>query len=1208
MSMLKVSHQYIMLTNFKDYTSIVTSPVALETIYDEGIMFLSVGNGTTTLTLTSPSGCSHSYDFIFAVPQLITLDQPKCPNSVVDVTMSTPFLFKNYAISGRPDVLTDYPFKLRTGMSQVTFTTLAGGRCIFYSNLSPLSTAMPSLTITHAKCDGTNGTIKVDKYSSYTSLQIYVIQTNETLSAVNGLFANLPVSAYTITLVSATCGTEVISGAIDLIEPVIDVQLITDAQGCLTKDVATINATIAGLPNAKFSISDSDYMSSPFNLPINGNHQKQITYQDASNIKCNDKRYLALPFPTADVYHSLSSVPTCKSPNTTVTLTSSRLNKITVEDIELVNGQFTGIYGSSYLAIDGCSQGNYHFSIPRTQPIYTVDVTSGTCAGLWTITITNMHEYKQVSIFDPLNESISYTSPNGVFTNLTPRQWVISAMEKDCDGSVFINAPVLVEVTPSGWYEEIDRNSIVFTTSIIRPNYCNITGLINITATYDGIIVAQGQAELNQNNLIMLTPINSECDSVPYVPVGLNLPSVPKITLISPPSCDYSNDGVVEIVLDGPNTFLTLTIDDTYYVKSQDNLYPISAGTPHIQLDLQGCSNMKYEINYPVKSSSDFKIKYSTTPQRVNDCTTPSGSLTILNTETFTKLEVGYNSLESGKTWTQLGANEPILIDFATATCTGKTYVTLPTEDITITTTQLQYTCKADGNYLLKATNGSYDYTQSLVDFVVTPRDNDANYRPESSTIYNTNNWPGDGDLDIDMTFHSCHWVHRLSPKEEHRPEDLFSFKIIQYPSCYNTADGIIQIINNFDLPLSITRVISDFDFILKDDKLYGLMLNQWTIDTPLDVALNIQWNEGCQQNYQFKLDLSNAPKYIPEYTLVPPNCGSTYGKVVVDKATLQTYDLNIDGKVLPNEQGEIHFLVTPNGFMLNVHNRVTKCLIDLQLGLWYDVPVENFASAVVQPESCPGTGDGKVTVIAPTGRSRYQLTASTSDSFNGPNDLVYLPVQGGNTFTGLTSRQYILTRTNPTNPFCFERQSLEMGAFQPTITTVTPDQCSVDQSVTVSAEVTGSFSNITYTLDNGQSQTNNGQFAGLLPGQHTLQVEINDAKCRRIIPSTTFTIDSNPMTVNVDTSVCDSLTITASSVNSTKLTVTVGDVTKDLVSGTSTFQNLKGSLTATVTDESGCSISKSVDITTCELSSSTITKSSLLSIALGLTLAVSVL
>eukprot|EP01133_Synstelium_polycarpum_P003483 gene3483-3978_t len=1204
---------YIVVSNFNQFSSIVVSPLPIERFYSDGQLYIHASNGTNAVTFTMPNGCVQTKEYTFALAQLVVSSQPQCQYSVVDGTFMSPQMFATYTIDGSTSVNTaTQPIKMSAGYTQVNAKTPGGKICRLATTLVPLSPATPSIKVIHNHCDGsTIGTITVANPQSYTKISLHLDSSNNDISQPSGIFTSLPTSTYTLTLQSAACGTEIVTGSILTIQPTIDLYATPFPTTCFSGKV-NISASIENKPLAVFTVNGAESQPQSTFL-VNPDSSNTITYKSGNCFV--DQLQFNTPRTATDVSYSISSKPTCANPTATVTVYSVNQEYLTVSNGDstspLTNGnQFTAEYGTNYFINDTCYHGIFNIQFPRTIPIYTVDMTTPYCTGIWTITVHNYEEFETISLVDLSNESNSYTSTNGVFAHLPPGPYKFVSMERSCTG----RPPITTLLTPSTFPETIQTSQIVYHAVATAKSLCGSVGVANVTASYKGQVIQQlDQFQFTPSGPNPLPQIptcpfqlslNLEPDDMDFI----DLPT-PSITIVTNPTCQESTDGILKIAYQGSPMIQTVWISlgtfDSPSSKAVDDQYTTGGGQVRIQVQMEGCP-IRYKTTINVTPKTNFAIGLKKTPQKVNDCMVASGVVEVTNQDTFTTLLL--DSVPStNKIWTGLSSSKNHRFEFDTAACKGVFYFKLATEDIAFTTTTLDNTCGDDASIQLTASNGTYLYTDLTSDVIT---DN-------IGFLEASNTFTGVMDATPITTifeYEACQWSYTFTPALRPNVESLFSFEIVQWPSCPTSSDGILRIVNNHNLNVDITQVDAEYqDLTLNGQLLYGWSIesnNQLLLagsgqSTLTTISIALEWNDQCSGTYDFTYDLQQAPQYYPQYSQLNPNCAYIDAHIFFSTETLDTFDVNVDQDYVPIS-GFLYLPARPYPYVLNSYNRITKCSTTSPLTVFFDHPIVNFDQAVIKNESCPYESDGSIHIPPGARQSVNHLSLMPADQYNiflSPSLIPYMPtfigVDANNTFANLSSGTYLLSASNSNSPYCFEKQLITIGTFKPTVTTtITGNQCLANQLLfmSVTASITGTYSNVTYRLDNGVAQAS-GVFTNLPQGEHTISVEIHDDKCHQTLPPKSFTIGSSIITATLDTSVCNRLLVVSSSTNtSAVLSVTIENVsTLVLQSGSATFNSIaEGTYTATITDQSGCSLAKEATVTACDVSSSSTVQTTL--------------
>eukprot|EP01133_Synstelium_polycarpum_P019403 gene19403-23233_t len=1039
-------------------------------------MFIALDNGTNVVTFTK---------------------QPKCPYSISNATFVAPSLFSSYSIAGIGRIQTTLPFELPTGYSFITATKVSGGQCLFSTVLKSVITTVPDVILTQAQCDGTNGTVVVGNAALYTSISLHVRSTNELIQNKSGVFSQVPQGEFTLHFVSLVCGIEKFHGVMEVEMPPIQVEVIDTADGCIASSSVNVSLSVPGLPQANFSINGEPVRNSPFLLDIDTTYT--VSYFNQGQIlSCTGSREFTTPTPTADVTYTTLK-PTCQADGT-ATLKSSRLSSLQVtgpvSNPLVTDGTFSVKFGQDYQVKDTCSQSVYHTSFPRTAPIYKVDWTSSTCAGVWTITVINWQEFSTLNLISS-NPTTSLTSVNGVFSNLTARAWIFQTNEKGCTNTPLVHT----DVVPSGPLDDMSGSQVIFSPVILTQNVCDQPGKMRLDVNYRNQILQSEEVVFTANQMITLPKVGV-CSPFQFLPpADFNLAATPKLAITSTAKCSYSNDGTATITNPGPNAITQVSINGISYSKSVDNVYPFPAGQVSTVVTMQGCSK-KYTFSNIVAPIKQFAFQ-----------------LNILD---------GINA-DASKKWTGLGSEKEHVIKFSTTGCTGEYKFQIPTENVTIKTTPLANSCPSDATYQLRVSN---NVSQVLPVTSVAVLIGDLEFDVESSTFININSF---AKTTATITSNHCSWKHSFTPLKP--KEAIFGLSLIQYPTCPGKRDGIFQIANSFNISAVVTGVSSTpSESYLDGDRIVGWGLNEEDLyTTPYPLSFTLYWNNGCSQIINKPFDpIKMIASFYPVYTIVPPECGSSHGKVVFDATSLSNYHLSVNRLYFPDINGEIHLLASTDSYVLYATNILTLCSVESTIRMWFDtqVPVK-LDGLVITSETCPTARDGSITA-PPSNTTSISNLAFPNNPTETPSDLEYLASNSTstNTYVNLESGNYVLTMSNPTSPYCLLKQQVKVPLANPKPVYSLPGQCSATDSLDLTISLSeGQYTTINYTV-NGTSQINNGLFTNLPLGKLTLQVQAISDRCSLVIKPTSYIVTRAVITPILDNSVCNQLTINATSGN----------------------------------------------------------------------------
>eukprot|EP01133_Synstelium_polycarpum_P007490 gene7490-8763_t len=1183
----------IIIDNFQDYSAIIVTPPAKSMYYSKGSQFFVVGDGPFKVDFISPS-CNQTINLVAHVQAIVPIVEPLCQYSLVNTTFGNFDDVSSYMVNGVSYTNKEY-FDLASGPSEVIVNSKTGKVCYFFPNLVPMNSGgMPKITVTPVSCDkSVLGTITLADARSYTSIKL------GDLSNKTGIFVGLQPGTYELFLGSNFCGDQLILVTVPYDLPTITVNAVVSDKGCASYK---FEVAISGDSTAKFYLDGSeDLTTSPVILGTESYHT--IKYSRGSCPAVNHEFYI--PEVTSDITHTFSGQPSCAG-DTLVTLFSGHKEALHMNGNPIPNSQFNASYGTDYIIQDTCTGFEYHVNLKRMMPTYLFDYTSDlTCLDKRDFIVTNAHLFSVLELHSITNPSVILSfDANGVIKDVPIGPFRLDSIEIGCGElpatQTYINS----------YAKSLNPNLIQISTKVIEMSECNLGGKLNFTLSYNGTFVQQGTIQYIPYGVIPLPAVNF-CPTFTYmVPNTYDYFKFPgrnlAIDLLDTPCTKYDNKPTqVEILFrDDPNPFPISGIqfnNSEFLQPNASNIYLTKySGNVNISIWRTGCPLPEYiPIYIPPKNA--YVLIVGATPQDASDCGTPSGSIQVLNKGVSNLVILDSDILAVNNKFTGLRSQYYTLrfdIQLETTQCLDSTYtVFVPTSEVSMTTKELSDTCGRDKvvQLIVKDTNGQ---VIPVTGYVVgnesapfgTATFNNASGTLETFTSYDP--------VSAIVGSGSCSWTYNYSPKAPaYDPMSLFSLEWVTYPTCPDIANGVLRMVNNFSANAVINNATDNNFMYSIGDNIYGALIYQSMIGKSHEnIRLGISWNNNCFQYKYFSLDLTNAPIYPqPKYTIVNPTCGEVNGKVIIDSASLTSFDIRItdnEGTVFPiNEDGSVVLLASRSNYFMQSTNHLTGCTRKITFMVYYYLDgIDAFGQTVVRDETCFGARDATVSAPAATSTTQYHLSdagyqTGQYDEYDGPSRFQNLPNAAADSglFTGLFNNTYIMTMTNPLNPYCFSKQIVSVGLIQPTIVVPSiPDICSADILPSITAKLSeSSLTNLTYSLDGGAIQKT-GTFNNLQPGLHSLQVQVLDAQCHRSLVPFIFTVDKNIISASVDVSVCSQAKITATSGNATAvLTATLNGVTSPVISGSVTFSRVAaGTYTASLIDETGCITTKEVTIT----------------------------
>eukprot|EP01133_Synstelium_polycarpum_P015405 gene15405-18269_t len=1072
-----ISDPKIVVDNFNAYKSIVLTPAASSKYYSKGSLYNVVGNGTYTVEFTSPNGCKESRLFTAFSQAIVPLAQPLCVYSVVNATFNNYAAIDSYIVGLDGEKTVGQFFSLPAGDVLVSVTSLDRGLCMLRSNLVPKNLGSPVIKVTPASCDASvGGGVVVSNAASYTSITL------DSAASASGIFGNLEARDYTLTLVSATCGTQVIHLTVSYDVPTMSIQAVPAVNGCVS---SMFDVKVSGDATPTFSVDGgATLLASPLTLAAHVDHKVSYVRGQCTIVG----RTFSIPEVTTDITHTFSEVPSCSNPTTTVTLTSSHIDALTVSGSSLSSGQFTATYGQVYIVNDTCTGSLYTINLASAVPSYTFQATKGlTCLDVWDFSVTNAHQFSTLTLIDLVDSSVTYSvGSSGIVTAIPVGRYRLDYVEIGCQSQQYI----YLEDYPTGFPQNYDSSLLTISSKVVEMSQCNLGGKLDVTVSYNNQPIQQTIVPYVPNSKVSL-PAYRQCSDFSFHLANtydyISFPvQTPTITNTIVPCTQYDHiTAQVQVQLTVDNTsfpIVGVSFNNDFYNVSTS--YQVShSGNVNVNVFRSGCS-LPYQVIHSIPPMNDYTLQYTVTPQDSNSCDTANGRIKITRPGVTSLSIVGSDMVAVDNEFVGL-ASQDYSIQFNAEQdgweCTGTLKINVPTTEVSITTKDLSDTCGIDKVVQLVAKDNS----GVIIPVTGSVLTGDAVFVNSSSSLaWFTSYEP----VTVLVSSDQCQWKYTYTPSPP--SANLFDFVWDKYPSCPGTPDGVVRIVTT----TTVNDIVTPYDMFSIGNKIYGVSIPEHNVASPSQsVPIDINWNNDCfQHDILMTLDLANVPVYpMPTYTIQDPTCGSATGKVVFDQATLTSYDIEVRDSyqviVYPmNADGSVNLLASTTEYWLFSTNRQTGCTRITPLLVWYydAVTTDNF-DIVIHNETCVGSKDGMITMPAATSTAQYHLSiAGQSDEFEGPSSLSYLPAtfENGRIYDGLSSENtYIVTMTNPSNPYCFSKMVVNnFGIIQPTIIAPIQDICSSHQLPSIIASLSElSLANVSYSLDGGAAQ-NTGSFTNL--------------------------------------------------------------------------------------------------------------------------------
>eukprot|EP01133_Synstelium_polycarpum_P013227 gene13227-15538_t len=1061
---------------------------------------------TTTFT---PSG-----------PSVTPSAQGKCLYTTLPITLTNSYNdpYVSLTLDNRPSVDGNTPIIVSAGYHSLSTLSQGGSSCDFNFQVTSLSNSRPTITKTPSVCYGSTGSLTVGNPSQYQSIKLYLVNSDMLLTNDNnGVFNNLPVDKFTLTLVSEACDTEIISGTIESSSSMV---LTYDNGECENQpliSVTLVNVNDSAPAYFLETGQDTKPVQSPFPL------QK-----------------IRLAGPLYHFTYTIDKRPTCASPNTTVTLSSAYLNQINVTSSDYSNGKFTGTYGSTYeIEVTKCGEtirpGSIDF--PRTKPQYIVSQTGSDCFANVTVTIPNYLQFQQpITLKLVLDPSITVTSSTGVFTDLIASDYQLEATEVDCDMEP---QTILLSISPE---EELDSSKFVSTVKYTDNTFCGLARTSEVTISYNNVIGTQLTLNLTPGITYSQTYAVKACQ----YEVSFLAPTMDTL-----PTCSNAHNGHVAIV--AVNQILTVYLDGERVVNvpSTSVGFTVSPGNYNIAVNYLNCP-VPYTTEIQVTPTTQYDLKVDITPQDATHCTEANGVITVTNLDTFSYLSIdGVLNFAATKSLSSVKPGKYNLQYTVQDGCSGVMPIYVPVSiNVTITPATIkQATCSpidgtstgngGDGAYSLKMVSTNGNQPIEITSIIAS-----SPYVTKGPTISRV---PYGKPIDLVLKNGVCSWPYTLTAVKPATPP-MFNITVAKYP-CDPNSDGTLRVKSDNGIIVSLVD-----GYVINDD-----LFDRWT--PPQHAVLE-----------------------LPNYTLEAPECGELYWKVTFDQRSYDKFILLTSPILIP---------FTQEGASISLPYIEIASGCQNSINLYLVRPVDYNVKVNVKPESCLGSSNGMASVVAQENSNdfRYHVIYDGMSYSQLPS----LSTSSPNTFGGMpTSSQYMIVRTNASNPLCYWHNIFSVDNTEPVALAAVPyGSCSTSNLGMIHAYSSPQMAipvATQFSIDNSTTLQTNGTFSNVALGQHTVQATIVDPLCPRLLVSSLpVTVTSLPIILSLDNSVCESLSLTLSGGNSPNnytvsliLNNTPTSVTNVITPSATLKKISQGSYTILVADNTGCSITQTTNITPC--------------------------
>eukprot|EP01133_Synstelium_polycarpum_P008408 gene8408-9889_t len=1208
------------VVNFNDYASIITDPPIANRAYeDDGLIFSGFESTTYTVTGTTASGdcTSETISVRYFAASQDTPSSQLCQYSVAKMSIVPLSASMTYTLNGE---LVTLPFVAPVGLNQLAMNSSSDESCVLdFTILSEKTTTYPIIQSSPEMCTLGDGKLTVKSPERYSSIELYKINSTVALQEQGkGVYTGLSAGSYVVWLADAECGVQRVPVTLNRGSPTIKIDIDTASSKCGQADYLVASLiNFPKDPNPVFVVNDQPSPSNRFQLPFK---EADIAYTSNG---CSSVTQVTPPTPDITITHSFTSAFSCSSPVTTVALAYSGLSKLNILDttnsstftLNAPNPTFQAIYGHNYTISDSCQSNLYKFDVPRILPIYSFTKTRTDCLANVTLTVHNYASFSSITIVDTMNTAKKFTSTNGVFTGLYTTVWEIQTVEAGCIGPASIASTLTTDMSLDN--TELNESLFTFNMTNIVPIECKVTGSATIVPTYDGTYVGAATAVTFETNYpTTISFIYPGCQKAGFVHLS-NIPSkLPTITItvVKNATCKYSRDAIVRVASPAANPIVRVSTKDfdLEKVPGTTDLYHVNGGVKDFTIYFDYTTECNDDVrinNFNVPyGSPTFIMEPIIVAQDTTNCTVASGSITIPNTDKFTKIKLFESdgtseipSTSAGK-FTGLSGGAYVL-QFTTldnTVCNGSVvssmplYVpSLPEAIFTYTTTHLPNCNPTDDSndsvLTIKVANAQgVRYPRSRGNVEPNGKLND-DHTLTGLTF----------GLDSVITYTSdyCLWKYNLNvPSVTITP--AVSVEYARANTCDDVKDAIVRFkVNKPYLSIDEIRVLPESDRV----PFFNNTITNFSINNAI-MSFEVVLGE-CKEILQVQFDY--AERRRPQFSMVKSTCPNLNGKIIFTQETLDTFDLYLEDTLAP-VNGEFVLGFGESTWLYYV-DRIDGCKgrkrIDLS-DLFVDT-TSTPPSFTVTRETCLGTKDAQVTVAKIPGHV-IQLFRQLGDQVEQYERFMLPSTTIGDNivFDKLGNGTYYLRKINNVTS-CTETYMVEVGNNEPVLSVDWIGACNSEFKATITAKVSSpsDFTDITFTL-NGETRSI-GTFGSLVPGTYLVGAHVGDSRCVRQLSSVNVVVTEKPITINTQLGACQSLTVAPVGGNSPLYRIAIQALDTNEIVGTqddvdsATFDNLlAGDYIIHVTDRaSGCSERLQYAMATCygssSLSSSTSSTSS---------------
>eukprot|EP01133_Synstelium_polycarpum_P008689 gene8689-10209_t len=1143
-----------------------------------------IKSATFTITVSKKDlSCTTVFPPIDLMVPTITLTQPLCPYSTGSIDSYGWQSQCGEGIQVDSGSYTSLPIPVRDDGSKA-HSLVCNGCFVSFVN-PPMYSSVPDIYVTDSMCGSEDGTVLVRNAASYTSIDLFSKDSPGSPASQSppGNFTGLDAGDFILNVTSATCGTQLVPVTIGKRSPQIVFEL---SSICLD---TIVNATFVGYtPSSTPSFTvynpTESSIQSPFEFKDWG-EAIEVIYEENG---CFSPYMVDHPIYFSPITWSYNRSALCLG-NNTVIVTLDYPADLTVNikdyngdvvDFEEATKSFEADYGFKYYIGSNCDLNGYEIRVESPEPTFIESPlpagTSRSCLYNTTLTVPNYLDFEYITI-DVFSSTISIDG-NGQFVNIPRDNYqvlykYVSNGVACMEGSSNINliggivGSSEVTIAFDGYSEGITCDSQILSAkyNVSFNGQLSQTTVSGYTPGQDTYIPANfGSCNIN---VLFATPVIE----IPFSPTD--------IYLSRNSSCLY-NMGLMTIMGQGFND--KLFIDGVYSDQPDPYWYeiPLSIGTHSIEITRPSpwgiCPKYRTTIsNYLQGGNQDFKVDYTITP--ITDCSV-GGSITVANPELYSLLTIKGKSFVEGVV---SGLNQgTYTLDFATinaaqcgSTSSIQFVVTSTVSDYLITSSPRSIaTCDKDGYYEIAITNK---------DKTVTLPNGGIYVNEQVDSYFEDGIVPLRSGLNTIMVMSSrCRFNSTINVELQ---EPIF--EVTASTKTCNQLPNIKVYTKSGNIIINEARVEND-----TSSAVLPIFIGNPAFVNGVGVGYNIisiQWNDVCFKTINVTIDPYTPT--LPDVEFIQPSCSGLNGKIVVHNYQLfrslaiSTQD-TLDDKypLLELIDGVISYPPTNNPIYLHYTELSSGCTTYLIVDVARQIPVDPNAPLSVTHETCTGSYNGCASLNTTNVLSVLEYPTNNFRS----NNYHYAISSADDTFD-LSAGNYIMISS--TNPFCHTSTPFAIASSEPVLSITSSGACSADGSA--SLDISFGFETDHFaSFINGIYYENGTAIPQLAPGNYSVQVNITDPVCPRRLPATFAIISDSTILATVDSSVCETITVTPLTTVGGPFQVTLTDASgnntihntttiTDIVSGNYTLLLQSSSTTA---NGGGCSFSQQVQVTQC--------------------------